>query len=134
MQFHKHLNKRINRLIFTQFCFSSFFNNENIIDYLRIIRDEFEEYKDLDFSLLYSLNETLYANKQEIIQKVDRLNVDCQVKAILVAAFTEKMINNEPKLIISEYLKIADSFNVDYKFINGFLHENLVFNEVEQSK
>ena len=87
-----------------------------------ILKDEFKENPDeellnyfLDF---YEKNENFLKEKTKNIL----INMDFLSASIILAGFTEIIINqNDKKLIISEYLKISDAFSCNSKNINRIL-------------
>lgn len=117
-------NRRASRVIFVEFLFSNLFTETTLKEmeatlkledpdyylnepFLKILEDSFNKNNDQIYTLI-----EIYNNRQD--------NIDLIIYAILVAA-TAEMFCNDGKLVISEYLKIGDIFEVNSAFLNGVL-------------
>ncbi len=121
----KVIKKRITRLLFVIYLYNKFyFNFEKIPDNLwNDCLDSFEiTEKDVDWDLLHKLQTSEHKIDDCLI---DYNNMDWLTASVIRCGLVELSFNWEPKLIISESLKISDLLNLNDKYINGFLDNHV---------
>jgi transcription termination factor NusB len=129
----KVMKKRITRILFVIYLYNKFyFNFEKIPDTLwNDCLDSFEiTEKDVDWDLLHKL-QTNECKIDECL--IDYNNMDWLTASVIRCGLVELSCNWQPKLIISEALKIADLLNLNDKYINGFL-DNYVKQQIQKEE
>ena len=117
----KVVKKRITRVLFVIYLYNKFyFNFEKIPDNLwHDCLDSLEMTdKDVDWDLLHKL-QTHECEIDEFI--IDYNNMDWLTASVIRCGLIELSFNWQPKLIISEAMKICDILNLNSKYINAFL-------------
>lgn len=119
-------NRRASRIIFVEYLFSNIFSNNSLKEIINILKNEEEEDIIYNEDFLKELYNNFNKNKDQILDLINiynnrQENIDKIVVAILQAAVSEMFIN-QAKVVISEYLKIADLLDVNSAFINGVLN------------
>ncbi len=120
----KFIDKKNSRIIFTQFIYSNFFVSTNIKHLIHTL-----EIKDYDKNFLNILIEK-YKNDFKIIHNFIKPFIiddgDLLLIAILYAGYTNFILHSEKKLIIKEYLSIADSLNSKASTVHKILDKILI--------
>lgn len=114
----KVLKKRVTRLLFVIYIYNKEyfdFSDNNEILWQNCLNSYELTNMDLDLDFLYKLQ------NQKIDYDIDFSSMDLITTCIIKGGLTELLFFNEPKLIISEAMKLADLLNVNSKYINGFL-------------
>lgn len=112
-------NRRMSRFIFVEYIFSSYFTNNSLDQVTQSLGEELEVTKYNREKLNLIVN-TYNDHINSIKNHIDELNLDNLTNALLIAAVTEYKLEDK-KLVISEYLKLADLFGLNSKFINSYL-------------
>ena len=114
--------RRASRIIFVQYIFSQLFHNEDLDSIIDILKIENEDLKYND-KFLRALKDTFTEKIDEsesLIEMFVTRDLDNLKYSIIIAAVTEFSLNDHA-LVISEYLKISDIFEIKPGFINGVL-------------
>jgi transcription termination factor NusB len=124
------MKRRYTRLLFVQLIYNILCKSENTeVDHFNYLTDT-EENKDFFLDTVEDMmemekycyeffNELIALLKKPIIIEVEFLQSKLY-KALLLAALYEMQIHDK-KLVIKEYLVLADYFDLNAKFIHGIL-------------
>jgi transcription termination factor NusB len=116
--------KRASRVIFVQYLFSQMFFSTDLKTIIDSVLDNDNEYKydEIFLNKLIKIYNNYNSVINDLFMKYNKRNdnIDQLVLAVLIAGITELFLN-EPKIVISEYLKIGDMLHINSSFINGIL-------------
>ena len=117
-------NRKSSRLVFFKFVFSNLFSDSNLEDVQNALKKIGEDHI-ADPKFLQQLYINFEKNKDQIYKLIEKYNnrkknIDMIIFAVLLSA-TSELFLHDSKLVISEYLKICDIFNLNSSFINGVL-------------
>ena len=142
MQF---LDKKLTRFLFVQFVFSNFFVKTELLSVVQIFTTDDEkflsEFRDIarvckkkkcnhkynldyDSSYLTQLTDLYSVKKSELITKMFAVSkygstLNIQIQSVILSALLDFYLTKELKLIISEYLNIADMLGIEGNIIHA---------------
>lgn len=134
----KYLDNFLARFYFVQFIYMNFIEPMGPEAYLETLKEVFI-IDELNEHLFQQLTTAYYKYHKEMTDKIDSVAqkpiTDSILKSCLIAGCIELKINNEKKLVISEYIKIGKDFDVNIGMLNRILDEiNAIINPIELEK